>query len=412
MKCIINAQGVVSEAQEGPLAPFIAAFAKSLSEDGYSLGSLRQQVRIVAFFSRWLGEKAVRLEEVSPDLVPRFLRHRARRVQPHKGDVAALRRLVDLLRRQAVIPAEKISMPQRTPAERCALAYAQYLREDRALAKATIINYVPFIQDFLNDRFGAGRVTLSRLTAGDVVRFVQRQVLRLHIRRAKTLTTALRSFLQYARYRGDVTLDLAGAVPVVANWARAAIPRAIAVDQVRLLLTSMDRRTATGRRDYAILLLLARLGLRLSEVAFLDLDDIDWKAGRLHLCGKAGHRLELPMSTAIGEAIVAYLRHGRPQSSSRRAFLRHRAPIGGFHGASGVGSVVRQALTRADIVSPTKGAHQFRHAFATQMLRGGASLSEIGALLGHGSPETTKIYARVDLDALRPLALPWPRDMR
>jgi integrase/recombinase XerD len=154
------------------------------------------------------------------------------------------------------------SAPRRTPVERCTHTYAQQLRDARALASATVVNYVPFIRGFLTDRFGDGAVRLSHLSAGDVVRFVQRQAPKLHLKRAKLLTSALRSFLRYARYRGDVTLDLAAAVPIVANWSMPSIPRAIGEDQIRQLLASIDRRTAIGRRNYAIVLLLARLGLR------------------------------------------------------------------------------------------------------------------------------------------------------
>jgi integrase len=177
-------------------------------------------------------------------------------------------------------------------------------------------------------------------------------------------------------------------------------------------LARIDRHTAVGRRDYAILLLLARLGLRSSEVVFLDLEDIDWKDGSLSVRGKGGRRLRLPLPADVGEAIVAYLRHGRPPSSSRRVFLRARAPLRGFLGPSAVGTIVRHALLRAGIDAPTTGAHQFRHGLATEMLRHGASLGEIGELLGHRSPETTKIYTKVDLDALRSLALPWPGGVR
>jgi site-specific recombinase XerC len=166
------------------------------------------------------------------------------------------------------------------------------LHEARALARATIVNYMPFIRDFLEHRFGHAGLRLSRLSAGDVVRFVQRQAPRLHLKRAKLMTTALRSFLRYARYLGEVTLDLAAAVPIVANWSMTSIPRAISADHVRQLLASIDRRTAVGRRDYAVLLLLARLGLRASEVAFLELDDIDWKSGCLYVRGKGAQRLE------------------------------------------------------------------------------------------------------------------------
>jgi site-specific recombinase XerD len=169
-----------------------------------------------------------------------------------------------------------------------------------------------------------------------------------------------------------------------------------------------DRSTAMGRRDYAILLLLARLGLRSSEVAFLELDDIDWTAGSLRVCAKGGRRITLPLPADVGEAIVAYLQHGRPHSRSRRLFLRHSAPVRGFLIQCAVGSVVHHAIERAGVQAPTHGTHQFRHALATGMLRGGASLIEIGELLGHRSPETTKIYTKVDVEALRALALPWP----
>jgi site-specific recombinase XerD len=311
-----------------------------------------------------------------------------------------------------VVPAEKIAAPRLSSAERYAQAYEQYLREARALASATIVNYVPFIRDFLEHRFGHGQVRLSGLCAGDVVRFVQRQAPRLHLKRAKLMTTALRSFLHYARYRGELTLDLAAAVPVVANWSMPSIPRAISADHVRQLLASIDRRTAIGRRDYAVLLLLARLGLRASEVAFLELDDIDWNTGRLYVRSKGAQRLELPLPTEVGKAIAAYLRRGRPHSTSRRVFLRAKAPIRGFRGPGGIGSIVRHSLKRAGIHAPTTGAHQFRHGLASEMLRQGASLSEIGELLGHRHPQTTKIYAKVDIEALRRLALPWPGGAR
>ena len=412
MKYIVNEQVVLSQPLAGPLKAHIASFAHWAGEQGYALSYVHRKVLIAACFSRWLGQKRVKLRNVSSEHGVRYLRCRARRVRPHQGDVAALRQLIDFLRRRRVIPAQRIASRRLTPVERCARTYEQFLREERGLASATITNYVPFIRCFLQNRFGKGRVVLSSLSAGDIVKFVQRQAPRLHPKRAKLLTTALRSFLRYARYRGDITLDLAAAVPTVANWSMTTIPRAIAANQVRRLLAGIDRRTAAGRRDYAILLLLARLGLRASEVAFLELDDIDWKSGRLLVSGKGGQRTELPLPTDVGEAIVEYLQRGRPRSTSRRVFLRCRAPIRGFSTAQAIGSIVQHAIERTGIDAPSKGTHQFRHALATEMLRCGASLSEIGELLGHRSPETTKIYAKVDLIALRTLALPWPGGVR
>jgi integrase/recombinase XerD len=404
---------VLSRAPEGPLATYIGPFASSLREQGYARYSIYRQVLLAACFSEWLRQRDVALRGIASDHPRQYLRYRARRVRLCRGDAGALRHLLDFLRGARVIPTEKqVSARLLTPAERCTQAYEQYLQEARGLARATIINYVPFIRGFLRERFGDGPVTLSHLRARDVVGFVQRQASFLHPKRAKLLTSAVRSFLQYARYRGKVKLDLAAAVPVVPNWSMSSIPRAIGADQVRQLLASIDQSRAVGRRDYAILLLLARLGLRSGEVASLELDDIDWKAGQLGVRGKSGQRNDLPLPSEVGKAIAAYLRRGRPRCGSRRVFLRAKAPVRGFLGASGVGSVVRHRLQRAGINAPTYGTHQFRHGLATEMLRQGASLGEIGELLGHHNPQTTKIYTQVDLDALRTLALPWPGGVR
>ena len=408
MRYIINSQVVLSRAPDGPLGAHIGPFAQSQSVQGYARHSICQQVRLAAGFSHWLEQQGIPLCHISSDHLSRYLRDRARLGRSCSGDAAALRHVLDFLRHDGVIAAEKVAARPLTPAERCVHAYAQYLRDACALARATIINYVPFIRGFLTDRFGTGPVKLACLKAGDIVRFVQRQAPHLHLKRAKLLTTALRSFLRYARYCGDVALDLAAAVPIVANWSMPSIPRAIGAEQVRQLLTSIDRRTAIGRRDYAIVLLLARLGLRSGEVAFLELEDINWDAGQVSVQGKRDQRTALPLPADVGAAIAAYLRDGRPRSTSRRVFLRSKAPIRGFLSSCGIGSIIRHALYRAGLQAPTKGAHQFRHALATQMLRHGASLTEIGEVLRHRNPQTTTIYAKVDLKALRTLALPWP----
>jgi len=412
MSFVISDQVVLSQEPEGPIATYIGAFSDSLSSLGYCRYSIRRQVRLAACFSQWLKRSGVRLLSITSDHAVQYLRYRDRHQRPWPGDAAALRHLVSFLRHEGLMPPEKIALRRLTQVELCTQAYEKYLREARALARATIVNYVPFVRDFLNDRFGNGRVALSRLCAVDVVKFVQRQAPRLQMKRAKLMTTALRSFLNYLRYSGDVTLDLAAAVPVVPNWSMTSIPRGIATDQVHQLLASIDRHTAVGRRDYAILLILARLGLRSGEVASLKLDDIDWNVGRLSVCGKTGQRSDLPISAEVGKAIAAYLKHGRPQSTSRCVFLRAKAPNDGFQGASGVGSIVRHSLLRAGIDAPTMGAHQFRHGLATEMLRQGASLGEIGQLLGHHHPQTTMIYTKVDIKALRTLAMPWPGGVR
>ena len=179
----------------------------------------------------------MRLRSISFQHAERYLRYRSRRVRLNRGDAAALRHLIEFLEHEGVIPAEKVPCPRPTAVERCAQEYERYLREERVLATATILNYVPFVDCFLKNRFGTGTLKLSRLCAGDIIRFVKRQAHRLRPKRAKLLTSALRSFLQYARYRGEVTLDLAAAVPIVPNWSMTSLPRAIGPDQVHQLLT-------------------------------------------------------------------------------------------------------------------------------------------------------------------------------
>lgn len=393
--------------REGPLGNYIGSFAEQLTNQGYARYTARYQLQLIANFSRWLEQQRVIVNDITAEHIGCYLRQRAQQRRIREGDAFALQRLLDLLRQEGVI-AEKMAPIVQTPAELLADEFRSYLRQERALAGTTVTFYLEFISRFLNDRFADGEVDLSVLCAADVVGFVQRQAACLHPKRAKVMTTALRSFLQYARYRGDVNIDLAAAVPTVANWTMASIPRFLLPDQVELVLAHCNRQTAIGRRDYAILLLLAWLGLRAGEVAALTLDDIDWKAGYFTVRGKGGQWTQMPLPVDVGEAIAIYLKDGRPSVTSRRLFLRGRAPAGGFRTQIGVSSVVKRALARAGIDSPHKGAHLFRHTLATRMLGQGASLAEIGELLRHRSPQTTAIYAKVDLTSLRTLALPWP----
>ena len=406
MKYFINDEFALSRPPEGPVASYVIPFAEWLVDRGYGLVSTRNQVLMAAGFSKWLWQKGIELGDIGGDHPGRYLLDRAQR--PKLGDNAALRHLLAFLRSQNAIAEELEADHNPSLVEQHVLAYEQYLQDERALSRQTIINYRPVVRDFLNFRFSDGEVSLTQLRAVDVTNFVQKRISRLNMRRAKIITAALRSFLSYARYRGDITSDLAAAVPIVANWSLSSIPRAIGRNEVTRLLASIDRDTPVGCRDYAMILALARLGIRSSEVVSLELDDIDWVAGQIRVRGKNGQRHDLPLPADVGKAIVDYLRKSRPRNADRRVFLRDKAPIRGFSGPSGLGCIIRRSLKRAGIDSPTKGAHQFRHGLASEMLRGGASLGEIGEVLGHRHVQTTAIYAKVDLDALRTLALPWP----
>lgn len=283
------------------------------------------------------------------------------------------------------------------------------LNTDSRVVFAYPVSYLSFVRKFVADTLGKGQVDLPKLCADDVIKFVQRRAGNMRPRCAQLLTTALRSFLRFVHYRGDLAIQLASCVPSVASWSLSTVPRSLPAVHVRQVLRACDRKSAVGRRDYAILLLLARLGLRSGEVAHLKLEDIDWKDGYVTIHGKAARVDQLPLPPDVGEAIAAYLRDGRPKTFGNRfLFLRAKAPVAGFKDQQSVGAVVKRALLRAGIDSPRNGAHQFRHSLATEMLRHGCSLSEIGEILRHQSQNTTAIYAKVDLLSLRTLAQPWP----
>jgi site-specific recombinase XerD len=275
-----------------------------------------------------------------------------------------------------------------------------YLLQELGRSPSTATNYVPFIDQFLMERYQDRTPNLALLRASDVTGFVIRHVHQLRPVRAGIMVTALRSFFRYLLHRGAIATDLAGCVPAVPNWSLSTLPRFLPAAVVEKLLKRCDRKTAVGRRNHAILLLLARLGVRAGEVIKLSLDDIDWDLGQITIHGKDGRSAQLPLPADVGTAVGAYLRRDRPPSASRRVFLRHRAPLTGFANPSTLSSIVRSALKHAGIESAHMGAHVLRHSLATNLLRQGGSLDEIGELLRHQSPNTTAIYAKVDVTGL------------
>lgn len=268
--------------------------------------------------------------------------------------------------------------------------------------------YVSLVGTFLAERFGAEPVDLEDLSARDANQFILRHAQRWSHSRCRQAVTALRGFLRRLYQRGEISADLAGAVVPVRNRCLSELPKSLPAEQVEAVLSSCDRATVAGRRDHAILLLLARLGLRAGEVVALTLDDFDWSEAVVSVPGKGRRREPLPLPHDVGEALAAYLQDGRPPCESRRVFIRLLAPHHGLRSPSSISNVVRRALARAELDPPRKGAHLLRHSLATAMLRNGASLEEIGRILRHRQPHTTQVYAAVDLDALRFVAAAWP----
>jgi site-specific recombinase XerD len=242
----------------------------------------------------------------------------------------------------------------------------------------------------------------------DISRFVLRYANKSSRGRAKLMVTGLRSFFRFLRMHGYISTDLASVVPTVANWQCATLPNWIPPGDVEHLLRSCDQSTTSGQRNYTILLLLARLGLRSGEVVNMTLDDINWEAGEIRVGGKSRRLDRLPLPKDVGEALARYLCQGRSRCSTRRVFVRMRAPVCGFMGSGAIYSMVQRAFDRAGLHPSHKGPHILRHSLATNMLRQGASLAEIGEVLRHRDLATTQIYAKVDLEALSKIAHPWP----
>lgn len=387
---------------EGPLAIYVDAFAEQLAHQGYSGATAREKLRLIAHLSRWLDRNNLRGEDLDEACIARFRRYRRRRGRVDHQAAATSKALLRQLREAGVIP----SAPDRSaPGAGCRAVddYSRYLAQERGLASATIVNYVPVVRDFVAGR----RMPLDGLCLNDIRSFIRRRSTRISRRRLQLEVTALRSFLRYLQQRGTISAGLAAAVPTVANWRRAEVPKTINPGEVEQVLASCDAATAAGRRDRAILLLLARLGLRASEVVSLRLNDIDWTAGTFVVRGKGSRREVMPLLDDIGQALADYLADGRPTCDSRRVFVRLCAPYRELKTPS-LCDIVKRALTRAGIDAPFKGAHLLRHSLATRLLASGASLTEIGELLRHERLETTQIYAKLDLGALRSLAQPWP----
>ncbi|MGH3561426.1 MAG: site-specific integrase [Mycobacterium sp.] len=386
----------------GPLERYARGFAAELEGLGYTPLSAANQVRLMAHLSRWLATESVDPGELNSEGLQAFLAARSGQGYTCWLSQRGLAPLVSYLRGRAVVPALTLPAPL-GPVEELLAEYRTYLVGERGLVKSTVRGYEAEARLFLTRRTGGD---LQDLTAGEVSRFMVAECGTRSTGSAKILVTALRSLLRWLLLTGRVDVDLAQVVPGVAGWRLSSLPRALGPDQVRALLACCDRGRSSGRRDYAILTVLVRLGLRAAEVAAMELDDVDWRAGEVIVRGKRNQRDRLPLPVDVGEALVAYLRQDRPgPGGCRRVFVRVRAPRGPLT-PSGVQSVVKGACTRAGITPA--GAHRLRHTAATAVLQAGASLEEVAQLLRHRDLTSTAIYAKVDQARLRTLARPWP----
>ena len=359
----------------GPLARYAAGYESWLAARGYSRWTVAHRLWQLDLLSRWLDCEGLAVGELTREQLQRF--SETRRAAGYSTWSSA---------RSTALPLE-------------------YLRELGVVAGHTVlVRYVPVARLFLAGRLGPGGLGLERLSAADVSLFLARECAKRSVAGARELVWALRSLLRYLHVAGLIEVGLQWAVPGVADLRDRTLPKGLEPEALAKLLASCDRRRTVGRRDYAVLLLLARLGLRAGEVAALGLDDVDWRGGEILVRGKGGRYDRLPLPTDVGQALVSYL-HRRPRGGDRALFLRVVAPAGAIR-SSAVSGIVRGACARAGL--PSVGAHRLRHTAATEMLKAGASLAEIGQVLRHREEKTTAIYAKVDRASLRTLARPWP----
>jgi integrase/recombinase XerD len=391
-----------------PLVPHLSSFAVALREDGYASVTMQSKLGLLFDFAHWLGRRGICVRELNECHAAAFVRRRQRKRRIHRGDRETLSQFLAHLRNCDVIPSPVRPVCTNSPLADILSRYEKHLHCERGLAPATVVNYVPYARKFLVERFRTREMRLGDLRGVDISAFVLRHAHLMGCRRAQLMTTAFRSFFRFLFQSGELQVDLSAAVPTVADWRLSTIPKYLIPDEVERVVGSCDRQTSTGRRDYAILLLLARLGLRAGEVVALELDDIDWRAGEILVRGKGLLHDRMPLPVDVGQALTSYLRMDRPACKTRRVFVCMKAPRSGFRGPSTVTTIVRRALDRAGLNPVFKGAHLLRHSLATRMLRSGASMGEIGEVLRHRIPSTTEIYAKLDFEGLRSLAQPWP----
>lgn len=387
----------------GRLGLYIEGFKRWLLASGYTPGTVVIILWEAGRLGRWMDGEDIDVGGLDVEVITAFLAALRGRGLRRVPSVRGFTPLLEYLRGEGLLVDP---VPPCTPVDLLTAEYRRWLVFDRGLAEATVLRYENLAHRFLAERASAdGGEFVAELTGAHVVTFLLRETARVSVGSAKGRVAELRSLLRFLYVTGRTRLPLATAVPPVAGWRDTSVPVGITPGKVQLLLDSCDRTGPSGIRDFAILLLLNRLGLRSVEVARLELCDIDWRAGQLTLRGKARREDRLPLPCDVGEALADYLSRGRPSTPLRHAFLTCKAPVRSIRPAL-VSSITNHACDRAGL--PRVGAHRLRHSMASDLLRHGATLAAVSQVLRHRDLATTAIYAKVDLEALRKVAQPWP----
>lgn len=387
---------------EGPAWPFLDGFAGALLSEGYTLDACRRHLRTAMHLGEWCGRRGVAVADLDEKALARFVRLRRGIREGYDRTPFRAQRFLRYLREAGAV-ASRAPSSQWSP---MVVEFCVWMRDQRGLAKSTVGRTVQVAQAFVD----AAGEDPTRWDAASVRQFVLGFVRRHAANSAGLVTTNLRRFLRYLIARDRCSAGLDEAVPKVPTWRMAKLPRYLLKEDVERVIAACDHQEGTALRNRALLLLLARLGLRSHEVVGLRLGDIDWSKGRLRILGKGGREARLPLPQDVGDAILRYLKKERPVAATDHVFLTSRAPIGPLRTA-GLRDVVGRAIERSGVQTPFRGTHVLRHSLATQLLREGAALDTIGAVLRHKSVDTTAIYAKVDANLLRQVAQPWPAEV-
>ncbi|MGV7240394.1 tyrosine-type recombinase/integrase [Caballeronia sp. M23-90] len=394
----------------GPLSDLLIDYVDWALKRGYAPISVNAHVSVIARFSEWLGGHGLGIECVDNTIVNLYMRSRKRYHAVWPIEHLAIQHLVEFLRELHLLDRPFMPALVMSPLQAQLAEWNHYMQERRGLSESTIRQYLRTGGDFMRWKFKDAAPDMNTICGADVVKFYQMEAKSSSSSQCKMMTNSLRSFCNYLRATGKTDINFSVSVPVAAHWSQSSLPKALAYDVAEEVINHVDRTTANGKRDFAILLLLWRLGLRAGEVSALELDDIDWHSGSILIRRRKSPSARLPLVADVGEAIADYLVHSRPVTTTRTVFLRIAGPHFGLHGAAAIGDIVRKALTGTRACSAGYGAHQFRHGLAMEMLKRGSSLADIGHILGHQSTGATHIYAKVDFLSLRELAVPWPTE--
>jgi site-specific recombinase XerD len=391
---------------------YVDSFIADLHKQRYAGDTIRRYLGIIGNFSRWMDQHQACPAEINDAAIDRYLTTLAQSPKPPSGDrkkeiAGALHALLQYLRRQGVIAHPE--PPPLTIAQQWVVKYDTYLDRIVGLAPTTRKRYLYFAGRFLSSICTTEFPDWSSITADRISEFVLQDAAKRRGHGPQSPATAVRSLLRFLVTEGVIHSGLELALPRIRRWAHKALPQPFSESERSLILVTANDGTPIGKRNYAILLLLSRLGLRAKEVMRLHLNDIDWRRSTILIrAGKTHCERLLPLDEEIGKALLEYLRNGRPPTDHREIFLTHCAPYQPLRAVSAITNVVKRSVARTSLPLRSAGAHMFRHSVATELVCRGASFKQVADLLGHQSLQTTAIYAKLDLNSLQQVAMPWP----